>query len=251
MRTAGIINPIDPVKPLGQGLTEEQTDHILEQLWMAAEDDKHITLQTSLDHGETCGASHSDGASRAGSASCTVGTHLGDLKGSGLVEEREGRITLTHTGHARAERLIRRHRLAEMLLTQILDMEVEANQDDVCLLEHAISLRVAERICAFLGHPPVCPHGRPIPRGKCCKTQKREIAPLVAPLSDVRTGESYRIVFIAPVHGGRLDRLAVLGIIPGTDIHLHQKKPSYVVRIAETDVAIDTEIAREIFVRPA
>jgi len=63
-------------------------------------------------------------------------------------------------------------------------------------MEHTISPRIADRLCSFLGHPPQCPHGRPIPPGPCCERHDREIKPLVAPLTEARIGERYRIVFI-------------------------------------------------------
>ena len=74
-------------------------------------------------------------------------------------------------------------------------------------------------------------------------------APLVEPLSNVEVGKDYRIVFITPKNHARLDRLSVLGVHPGSVLHLHQKRPTYVVRVGETDVALDLDIADDIFVK--
>ena len=63
-------------------------------------------------------------------------------------------------------------------------------------------------------------------------------------------GATGRIVFIAPRFHDRMDRLAALGVVPGSEVRLHQRAPSYVIEIGETTMAIDPEIAGEIFVKP-
>ncbi len=230
-------------------LSREQTDHLLEQLWVAEEDRRSIPADPSdASPGHSCSLQHADDGTDCREG-CDISAHLPRLKAAGLVEEVDGTIRLSETGAARAEELIRRHRLTELLLTELLDLDSAESRTDVCRLEHAISPTVVERICAFLGHPPHCPHGRPIPRGRCCGRITREVPPLVAPLEDAAVGQRYRVVFIAPKSHTRLDRLAVMGLTPGAEIRLHQKRPSYVIRIGETDVAIDQDIAREIYVR--
>lgn len=220
---------------------------------MAEEDGREIVPESSIVHGEPCGRSHTDAENPAAgvNGTCTIGDHVHDLLEACVVERRNGSIVMTGPGRERARHMIRRHRLAEMLLTQILDLEPGSEQAEVCAMEHAISPRIADRMCAFLGHPPQCPHGRPIPPGACCQRQDKDIKPLVGPLTEGRIGEKYRIAFIAARHHARLDRLGVLGITAGSEVVLHQKKPSFVVRVGETDVAIDGDIARDICVRPA
>ena len=92
-------------------------------------------------------------------------------------------------------------------------------------------------------------HGKPIPRGRCCEVIRKELSPLVMPLSELPPGEMARIVFMTPKSHARLDRLASLGIIPGSRVRLHQKRPTCVIQIGETDVAIDLSVAGEIFVK--
>jgi len=108
---------------------------------------------------------------------------------------------------------------------------------------------VTDSICTFLGHPPTCPHGKPIPKGECCKTFSKEIKPFVLSVTELAPGEKGRVVFIAPKHHDRLDKLSSLGLVPGAIVKLHQKQPTYVLDIGETSIAIDYEIAREIFVK--
>ena len=74
--------------------------------------------------------------------------------------------------------------------------------------------------------------------------------PLVQPLSDLAIGRPARVVFITPALYARLDRLQVLGIRPGGLVRLSQNRPAIVVQVGETNVALDREICREIFVRP-
>jgi DtxR family Mn-dependent transcriptional regulator len=108
---------------------------------------------------------------------------------------------------------------------------------------------MTDSICAFLGHPRFCPHGKPIPPGPCCRCLTRPIEPLVGPLGSLAVGERGRIVYIVPREPERLVRLSVLGIVPGVEIALVQKSPAAVLRVGETTLAVDPEIAAEIYVK--
>ena len=167
----------------------------------------------------------------------------------GLIAEQGGIISLTPSGDKAGESVVRRLRLAEWLLSNVLELEPETWEDTACEFEHVLSPEVTDSICTFLGHPPTCPHGEPIPRGECCRAFSREIRPLVLNVTELGPGERGRIVFIAPRHHDRLDRLSAIGLIPGAVVKVHQKQPTYVLDVGETSVAIDGEIAREIFVK--
>lgn len=167
-----------------------------------------------------------------------------EMEHDGLMEIKDGKVYTTDQGEKRARDITRRHRLAERLFVDVLDLsEYEA---DACKFEHAISPEVEEAICAFLGHPPTCPHGKPIPKGRCCAIYTQKIQPLVQRLTDVAVGKSVRVVFIT---GAIMERLSSIGLIPGVIIKLLQKSPSYVVGIEEIVIAIDEEVARGIYVR--
>ena len=167
----------------------------------------------------------------------------------GLFEMEGNRMVLKEKGEERARELIRRHRLTERLLTEVFEMSEEEVEEEACKLEHILSPNVTESVCTFLGHPPTCIHGKPIPRGECCRKFKREMRPLVIPLEELGLGDQGRIVFIAPKSHQRLDRLSTLGIIPGSTVRMHQKNPSYVLEIAETTLALDREIVKDIYVK--
>ena len=65
----------------------------------------------------------------------------------------------------------------------------------------------------------------------------------------MKIGDIAKIVFMSPKTHKRLDKLMTFGISPGSVIRLHQKKPSYVLQIGETDLAIDPEIGENIYVK--
>ncbi|MBN1504205.1 MAG: metal-dependent transcriptional regulator [Candidatus Eisenbacteria bacterium] len=166
-----------------------------------------------------------------------------------LVDTHGDKVTMTAKGEEIAREIIRRHRLAEVLLAQVLDVEDAEMDDAACKFEHILSPRVTDSICTFLGHPPVCPHGMPIPPGPCCKNAETKLEPLVVKLTNVEVGADVAVVFIAPALHATLDRLAGFGVVPGSKIRLHQKTPSYVVQVGETTVGLDEEIAKGIFVK--
>jgi DtxR family Mn-dependent transcriptional regulator len=122
-------------------------------------------------------------------------------------------------------------------------------ESQACEFEHILSPEATDSVCTLLGHPPTCPHGKAIPPGDCCGTFQRTLRPLVTGLEHFELGAAGRIVFIAPKFHDRMDRLAALGVIPGSEVRLHQRSPSYVIEVGETTIALDPEIAREIYVK--
>lgn len=172
-----------------------------------------------------------------------------ELVQKGYLNFESGKVTLTDEGEIYAENLIRRHRLAEVLFSEILSMDDFSAHAQACEFEHVLTSEVADSICTFLGHPLNCPHDMTIPRGKCCSTFQKKVTPLIKPLIDLKIGEAGKIVFMTPKTHLRLDRLMTFGITPGSVIKLHQKKPSIVLQIGETDLAIDYDIAKNIYVK--
>jgi len=166
-----------------------------------------------------------------------------------LFQMEGNRMVLKERGEEKAREIIRRHRLTERLLYEIFEMSEEEVEEEACKLEHILSPGVTESVCTFLGHPPTCIHGKPIPRGECCAKFKREMKPLVVPLEELGLGEEGRIVFIAPKSHQRLDRLSTLGIVPGSTVRIHQKNPSHVLQIGETFLALDKDIVKDIYVK--
>ncbi len=182
-----------------------------------------------------------------------AGSHAEDLReleALGLARAEGSRVRLTDEGERRAGSVVRRHRLAERLFRDLLDASEGTMESHACEFEHILSPEATDSVCTLLGHPPTCPHGKAIPPGDCCGTFQRTVRPLVTGLEHFRLGAAGRIVFIAPKFHDRMDRLAALGVIPGSVLRLRQRAPSYVIEVGETTIALDPEIAGEIYVKP-
>ena len=214
---------------------EQQIEEMAEEIWSLTE--RGENLRSRLVEGSKLG---DEVALRV----------LDEMARRTMIETRGESIVLLAAGKDLGRTVVRRHRLAEVLLGQVLAVGEEAAEATACQVEHILSREVTDRICTYLGHPPTCPHGKEIPRGDCCVTFPKDLQPLVQPLTDLPIGASGRIVFITPVLYQRLDRLVTLGILPGGVVRLRQKRPSVVLEAGETAVALDAEICREIFVLP-
>lgn len=168
---------------------------------------------------------------------------------SGLLAVSDDNIELKEKGETRARDLIRRHRLAERLFHDVMDVGMQESEVTACEIEHVLSPTVTDSVCSFLGHPPTCPHGKPIPRGECCSKYRAGVKPLVVCLREFEVGAKGRIVFIAHSGDSRIERLASMGIVPGSILKLKKKRPSFVLEIDETMLAVDAAIAEEIYVK--
>ena len=121
-----------------------------------------------------------------------------ELAALGLVRVEGGHVTLTEEGERRAGTVVRRHRLAERLFSDLLALPEGVVESQACEFEHILSPEATDSVCTLLGHPPTCPHGKPIPPGGCCGTYQRTVRPLVTNLEGLDIGGTGRIVFIAP-----------------------------------------------------
>lgn len=179
-----------------------------------------------------------------------VGAVIDGLVEEGLLEANNGSLRLTDAGDGVARHVVRAHRLAARLLIDLLELPVESIENLACRLEHAISPELADSLCTLLGHPPSAPNGRPIPRGSCCQKLTHDVGALVLQLPELDIGSGGRITFIHPRFTARLEQLSALGLVPGTDVRLRQRHPSIVVDVGETTLALDADVARDIFVKP-
>src|SRR5947209_7561415 len=123
-------------------------------------------------------------ASALGVAPASVSGMLKKLDKDGYVEYvARGEVKLTRKGLQVAVNVLRRHRLAERLLTDVLGMPWDEVHSEACMLEHAISARVEERLVRLLGDPKTCPHGQPIPPSDLSDPQ-----PVGVPLAQMQEG---------------------------------------------------------------
>jgi DtxR family Mn-dependent transcriptional regulator len=166
------------------------------------------------------------------------------------IAEKDDNVEFTEKGREEATRIIRRHRLAEVLFTDLFALRDEDIEQVGCSFEHILDEDVVDKVCTFLGHPPFCPHGKKIPPGRCCKKFEKKLEPVIQRLWDLKPGEEAKIVFITSGVKARLNKLFSLNIVPGHEVKFIQKHPSPVIKIGESSVAMDDGIAKEIYVIP-
>ncbi|KYK38761.1 MAG: metal-dependent transcriptional regulator [Theionarchaea archaeon] len=82
--------------------------------------------------------------------------------------KRQKGVLLTEKGMNRAREIIRAHRLMEVLLNKVIKIDKENIEEIACSCEHLLTGEIAMKVCTFLNHPRVCPHGNVIPKGECC-----------------------------------------------------------------------------------
>jgi DtxR family Mn-dependent transcriptional regulator len=174
---------------------------------------------------------------------------LKELSHAGFVRIKNNQLTMTIMGRNEARNCIRRHRLAERLFADVLDVKGKSVHENSCKLEHMLHRGLDENICTLLGHPSACPHGKPIPEGKCCKSIKRRPKKLIVPLTDLRTNTKASVSYLQTRNRSALKKMIAMGILPKSKIHLIQKFPSYVLQVGKSQFAIDKELAGNVYVR--
>jgi DtxR family transcriptional regulator, Mn-dependent transcriptional regulator len=179
----------------------------------------------------------------------TVGVVLSEMVQKKLITIHNSVIHLTETGQKKAVPIIRRHRLAERLLNDVLGVSDDVFERGACQFEHFINEGITASICTLLGHPTVCPHGKKIPPGECCSNTKRKLQPVFGPLSRLRNGIKAKVVYISTGSQESSEWLSSIGVVPGLTFTVHHRKPSLVIQFGETQLALDDDIADYIYVR--
>ncbi len=155
------------------------------------------------------------------------------------------KIALTKKGRDYASRIICAHRLAERLLYDVLGSDFESG---ACEFEHTVTHELVDSICILLGHPRTCPHGMPIPPGRCCERSTRTAQSSVVPLVELEVGQSARVAYVNCKSDQQLHKLDSICIRPGTVVTLHQRYPAYVIECEGSNIAMDEEIVSNICV---
>ena len=181
----------------------------------------------------------------------TVTTMVKALSDGGLVDyEAYGGVRLTPAGRQLALHVLRRHRLVELFLVQVLGFDWTEVHDEAERLEHAVSERVIERIDQMLGHPAVDPHGDPIP------SAAGEVpAGELAPLAEWEPGRRCRVARISDQEPGFLRRIEGLGLRPGARLKLLARDlaaDALEIELASGErIALGLRAAEKILVTPA
>lgn len=174
---------------------------------------------------------------------------LKELVNSGYVEIKDSEVSLTAKGKEEAKNCVRRHRLAERLLADVIVVKGKLVHETSCKFEHLLHKGIDDNICTLLGHPKTCPHGRPIPEGNCCKDVRRTPKKLIIPLSELEINKKAKVSYIHTKDHNMLQKIIAMGALPNTDIVLIQKFPSYVFQSGKSKFAIDKELASCIYTR--
>ena len=152
-------------------------------------------------------------AERLGRSAPSVSEMLDRLIEDGYVTRDGRRVSLTQSGRALAEKVVRKHRLAERLLVDVIGLEWHKVHREAGRWEHVISDDVEARLVELLGDPATCPHGNPIP-GSRSPAPAADMWPLAA----VDVGERVRLLRISEEVELNLGSLTLLdegGFIPG------------------------------------
>jgi DtxR family Mn-dependent transcriptional regulator len=188
-------------------------------------------------------------AEMLGVSRASAGEMLKRLEAEGLVERGEQKeAILTAAGRTRAEKVVRKHRIIERLLTDFMGYtaaEAHVHADE---LGDTFSDEMVERIDDRLGHPERCPHGWPVdPDAEQSENQE------LAPLADLEPPAQATIVRLAEHDGDLLHWFYDQGLTPGTELRLQAAEPAagqFTVQINGTEKAIGEKAAAGLFVRP-
>lgn len=175
---------------------------------------------------------------------------LKELLDNGILEKfGHNEIRITKNGLAYARDAVRRHRLAERLLTDVLAVKESLIHDTACQFEHHLHKGIDENVCTLLGHPKLCPHGKLIPPGRCCEEKAKTFAPAVSTLGGIKPGQGGHVAYLHTSDPKHAQMLISMGVVPGTEIKLLAGFPSYLFQLGEGQFAVDGTIANEIYVR--
>lgn len=212
--------------------TEEYLEHIIE-----LEEEGVTPLRARL-------------VERLGLSAASVSETVGRLVDNGFVEMHDDRsLGLTGKGRTLATTIVRRHRLAERLLLDVIGLEWEKVHREADRWEHAISADVEEKLVELLGDPMTCPHGNPIPGSRRTST----LAPSVA-LADASPGAVTiaRISEKLELSDDSLRLLAHTRMIPGAIATVLQRnKDGVTVKTSAGEHDIPAAIAEQVYVSAA
>ncbi len=186
-------------------------------------------------------------AERVGHSAPAVSETIRRLKADGYVTVEDRAVMLTGKGRARAESVVRKHRLAELLLTEIIGLPWHKAHVEACRWEHVISDEVEDRLVELLGHPTTCPHGNPIPGSGALAVRD-----LVA-LSSVHGGEQVRLERVTEqveIDLEALEYLSSAGFIPGADATVTGRAPdgTLTLELGSHSFALGPGLAQQLYV---
>jgi len=187
-------------------------------------------------------------AEMLGVSRASAGEMLKRLENEGLIERgTQKEALLTEAGRARAEKVVRKHRIIERLLTDFMGYTAAESHVHADELGDTFTDDMVERIAARLGNPDRCPHGWPVDT----QFEQEENLQLV-PLSDLGAGSRATIVRLAEHDGDLLHWFYEEGLEPGSEIEVADAQGAELtVRLNGGERSVGEEAAAGLFVRPA
>ena len=189
----------------------------------------------------------------------TVSQTIGRMERDGLVVVAgTRRLELTDLGRRRATEVMRKHRLAERLLSDVIGLDWAYVHDEACRWEHVMSERVERRLYELLGHPTESPYGNPIPGleglgGVSAEVSHNGVNDLVSAVAAAEPGTKLQLVRLAEpiqVEPELLSQLDEAGLRPGAEITAEVVGGYISVRVPGIDGALElpSEVAAHVFV---
>ncbi|MCX8204494.1 MAG: metal-dependent transcriptional regulator [Candidatus Nezhaarchaeota archaeon] len=213
------------------------------------------TVEEYLEHifklQEKIGAAKTgDLAKRLGVAPSTVTNVVKWMEERGFVARQPYRgVKLTEKGRRIAIQIVRKHRLAERLLTDLLRMSWDRAHEAACKLEHGLTEEVLELLEGALGDPKTCPHGNPLP------TKRGEIIEEEATsLINLNVGERGVVAKIAEEDEDLLKYLGKLKVYPGAAVEVLERAPLdnlVTIRVGRERHTLGRRAASAIYIRQA
>lgn len=197
-------------------------------------------------------------AERLGQSGPTVSQTAARMERDGLLVVGEDRtLQLTPLGEERAVRVMRKHRLAERLLADVIGLDWSEVHDEACRWEHVISDKAERKLLQLLGHPSESPFGNPIP-GLAELDPESPVADLepAIPLGDVLDREPLQSVVVRipewlQEHAEVMSELDRADIRPGAAVEVRRSRGRKVsIATGTGSVLLDADLADFIFVRP-
>ena len=190
----------------------------------------------------------------------TVSQTIARMERDGLivVTDEDHHLEFTATGRALATRVMRKHRLAERLLTDVIGLGLEYVHDEACGWEHVMSDSVEERLLHILDSPELSPYGNRIPGLEELGTgltpaikSTKEVSIELAVATGTEAGRLVRIGEPAQSAPGVLGQMIAASIVPGASIRIASRTDGITLDAGTGTVVVYCIVARHVFIEPA
>lgn len=180
----------------------------------------------------------------------TVSETVARLERDGLLTvHSDRRLELSQEGMRKATAVMRKHRIAELFLTDVLKVPIEEAHEEACRWEHVLSVDVEERMAAMMGDPQKDPFGNQIPCFECTEVNVLKAGlDGLKPLDEAKGSvEIVRMGEFIQLDAANIKELFAAGIKPGAKVTVEQE--SGTVKVDGGEVSIPASVARHIFCR--